>query len=84
MELYLSYSDGELESENIAPEATWSVTSGSAIASIDGEGVLTMSDDFSSYSASGIRIKAEYEDYSEELEIAIASEDEDDSESSVE
>jgi hypothetical protein len=83
--LYRTFSDGELDDEDIASEASWSVTAGSSIASIDATGQLTMASDFSGYIADAIRsgyiadairVQAAFEDNQVEIELPIRAIDE--------
>lgn len=72
LELYKTLSNEDVDAENIASEAEWRVVRGASIAEVDADGVLTMSDDFSEYDFDEILIEAEYEDFSDEIEIPIS------------
>lgn len=72
LELYKTLSNDDVDAENVADEAKWSIVKGDSIADIDESGVLTMSDDFSSYDSDEIRIEAELDDFFDEIEITIS------------
>jgi hypothetical protein len=71
LELYKTYSNEDVDSEDVADQATWSMVQGESIADIDETGRVTMSNDFSRYDSDRIRIEAEYDDFSDEIEITI-------------
>ncbi|WLQ12415.1 Ig-like domain-containing protein [Hahella aquimaris] len=56
---------------NISSKADWEITTGDEIADINGDGKLTMKNDFSGYSGTSITVRAEYNDNSKSLTINI-------------
>jgi hypothetical protein len=71
LELYRSFSNEDRDTTNIANEATWSITDGSAIATIDGNGLISMAADFTGFIGDSIRIQATFEGFSNALEIDL-------------
>ena len=72
MELYKTYSNEDVDTEDIADQANWSIVAGQSVANIDEDGELTMSNNFSGYNADEIRIEAEYQDFTDEIELPIS------------
>jgi large repetitive protein len=71
LELYRRFSDGELDDEDIAGQASWSITAGSSIANIDDSGQLTMASSFIGYGADAIRVRAQFNGDEVEVELPI-------------
>lgn len=71
LELYRKFSNEDVDTENVASEAQWRVVKGDSIADVDGDGVLTMSDDFSAYDSDEIRIEAELDGFLDETGMRI-------------
>ncbi|MEM6485937.1 MAG: hypothetical protein AAF662_13260 [Pseudomonadota bacterium] len=71
LELYRTFSNEELDTVNIASEATWSITAGAAIAAVDGNGLITMVEDFFGFPGETIRVQASFENFTDEEEISI-------------
>ena len=74
LELYKTYSNDDVDTEDIADEASWSIVQGQSIANIDEDGELTMSDNFSGYNSDEIRVEAEYLEFTDEIELPISNE----------
>lgn len=72
LELYKTYSNEDVDTENIADQATWAIVKGQSIANIDANGLLTMLNNFSTYDSDEIRIEADYVDFTDEIEILIS------------
>lgn len=72
LELYKTYSNEDVDTENIADQATWTIVKGQSIANIDANGLLTMLNNFSTYDSDEIRIEADYVDFTDEIEILIS------------
>lgn len=71
LELYQTFSNEERDDEDIASEATWSVTEGAAVASVDSDGLITMVDNFAGFTGDSIRIEASFEGFTDSTEITI-------------
>ncbi|AZZ90273.1 hypothetical protein EUZ85_05895 [Hahella sp. KA22] len=69
LSFYEVYTDNSRN--NISSKADWKITAGSDIADINGDGKLTMKNDFSGYSGTSITVSAEYEGTTETLSIDI-------------
>ncbi|MBU6955357.1 Ig-like domain-containing protein [Hahella sp. HN01] len=69
LSFYEVYTDST--KNNISSKADWEITTGDEIADINGDGKLTMKNDFSGYSGTSITVRAEYDDKSKSLTINI-------------